>query len=124
MDIQTGQGGNVNLAVECCADAAKNFISRSDYTHVKSNSSANGIVSSSIVCQMLIRLKKGFHVSWGLRNLRALILSTNSKSATIEFANSLPLFASVCYMAKAIDRWNLDLAGLAVTAHFRERHLI
>ncbi len=120
MGIQTGQGGNVDLAVECYADAAKNFISRSDYIRVKSNSSANGIVSSGLMCRMLIRLKKGFHVSWGLRDLHALILSTNSNSLKLEFPNNVPLSASVYYMVKAIDKRNLDLAGLAVTACFYE----
>jgi hypothetical protein len=120
MDIQTGQGGNVDLAVECCANAAKNFISRSDYIHIKSNSSANGIASSGIMCRMLIRLKKGFHVSWGLSDLHALILSTNSNSLTLEFPDTLPLAASVYYVAKAIDKRNLDFAGLAVTACFYE----
>ncbi len=120
MDIQTGQGGNVDLAVACCADAAKNFISRSDYIHVKSNSSVDGIASSGIMCRMLIRLRKGFHVSWGLSDLHALILSTNSNGLTLEFPDTLPLSASLYYMAKAIDKRNLDLAGLAVTASFYE----
>jgi hypothetical protein len=120
MDIQTGQGRNVDLAVERCADAAKNIISRSDYVHIKSNSSVNGIASSGIMCRMLIRLKKGFHVSWGLNDLHALILSTNLNSLTLEFPDNLPLSASVYYMVKAIDKRNLDLAGLAVTACFYE----
>ena len=44
------------------------------------------------------------------------MLSTNSESLTLNFPNNAPLSVSVHYVAKAIDEWNVDLDGLAVSA--------
>ena len=120
MDIQIGKGGNVDLAISTCADIAANFIGRSDYFYVESNSSVNGILSSGIICRMLIKLKKGFHATWGLTNPHAIVLSTSSENLMLNFPNNMPLAVSVYYMAKIIDGRNVDLAGLAVTASYFE----
>jgi|GEM_PF-2673295 len=120
MDIQIGKGGNVDLAISSCADIAANFISRSDYIYVESNSSVNGILSSGIICRMLIKLKKGFHATWSLTNPHAIVLSTSSENLMLNFPNNMPLAVSVYYMAKTIDGRNVDLAGLAVTASYFE----
>ena len=120
MDIQIGKGGNVDLAISSCADIAANFISRSDYIYVESNSSVNGILSSGIICRMLIKFKKGFHATWGLTNPYAIVLSTSSENLMLNFPNNTPLAVSVYYMARIIDGRNIDLAGLAVTASYFE----